>query len=246
MNRFHEIEDGIFETMPSIPSNGGTPLTSKIRRVPNPNRFNLENAAAAVQSLPHGTHVEMDSEVTRKFEFSADVGVPFAQAVAGGALAWIPAIYLCHLIGIDVEWSIVTVWGGAAGWFLRQVAGISLIERVERLWGEREAERPLTIDARPEPKRDVTIRVDEKVENGSTHSYLDIPSSIAVKLPAIAHAVLVDGKALSRRGLSKVITEAEYKTFLDAMKKGRFVTVEKGKPVVLLAVGRAMLRNYIV
>lgn len=240
MSRYDGIETAVFEPIPA-----GTPVP-RIRRIEQRDRFTT--AAASLQTLPSGTHLEVENTSIRQSNFDADYLIPLAIAATAGGVIWIAGLSLARTLHeANIATAVAAILFVAL--FLLLIWRIDHVSSVERILGERESETPSppeTVINQPvaEPQL-IKVETPHADGRGKSVNHLELPPAIAAKLPTIARAIIVDGVALSRRGLSGVVTEKEYAALLAALKKGKFVHVEKGKPVELKSVGRAMLRHYL-
>lgn len=195
--------------------------------------------ALIAEHLPPGSTYEHKTPA-RNADLISDVAVPFSQSCITAFVGFISG----YLIGDLVTGSVISGVTFCATWTAL------LIDHRKALWSI-ESITGLDIDndghvGEPETKR-VRFENVQKDETGKVYhiDYIELPKSVndLELLKRIAHALLIDGVNLSRNGLSDMLSQTQYKTFVDALIKSGLAINLPGNKRELTGMGRFMLRE---
>ena len=182
----------------------------------------------------------------RLADLRSDVAVPIAQGAAVGIALGAAAGVIVLVFGFGLDgwqrWAMAgKVTAGAA--VLATAAAIVwlVIDHRRHLWErERWLDRDLDGDGViGEPER---VRVELHDANNKQTRYVDLPLSLP-KLKALAVAVLLNGKTLSRTALRGVLSQTEYNRTAKEMVRRGLARDLPGNKRELTAAGRAVLRR---
>ena len=228
-------------------------MTSKRRTVSaTTSPISVLGASERLESPPGAASVDLSTggswerrQPARRAEFGGDVLVPLTQGlitgVAAGAVggllsgSWTGAV-VAGVCVFGVTWVTLLLDHRRALWTVERVTGRDLDH--DGVVGEPE-QRGHNCDHSPP-----TVRVElaEDHDGGHRLRWFELPIDDH-KLSKVAHAVLQEGAAFSRRGLAGVLSQHEYERLSSAMLDGGLLVDVGGNKRVLSGSGRALLRR---
>ena len=182
----------------------------------------------------------------RLADLRSDVAVPIAQGAAVGVSVGLAAGVVVLLFGFGLQgwsrWAMAgKVTAGAAVLATAAAVVWLVIDHRRHLW-ERERWLDRDLDGEGvigEPER---VRVELHDASNKQTRYVDLPISTA-KLKALAVAVVLNGKALSRPALRGILSQTEYNRTAKEMVRRGLARDLPGNKRELTAAGRAVLRR---